>query len=382
MRIVGRLTLLAASIACVSAFVSSETYATQPCTFTTKAKSKVMKLDADCSTTGPILIPEKFTLDGQGHTITAVDPPSDHFHSAIVQNAGAVAHVRNVTLTASNLADVCDTGDDKLRGILFDGASGSITKTTITDVNKSGQGDCAAQGASILVRNAPFDETHPKPEQHVHITHSTITGFSKIGIAANGNLTAQIAHCTVQGLSGTGIAVDGEDAIVIEQGALGGASHNTITQTWNSGDPETLGIFVFESDKVHVGGNTINGSKEGIFQESFCESAPSASRGVISGNQVHAVNEGIVLVARSQGGMSNCDAHVDRNHVQGNTIVAPAGVTGESGIFVGAQVLGGGTNTPTADRNVIQRNTIGGYTNAIFQSGDTNTVIKKNTILP
>jgi len=77
-----------------------------------------------------------------------------------------------------------------------------------------------------------------------------------------------------------------------------------------------------------------------------------------------------------------CDAQVDKNQVRGNTIVAPTGVAGLNGIFVGAQVINDGRNAPTADHNVIAKNTICGCTNPILQSGDTNTVIKKNTILP
>ncbi|MGH9877475.1 MAG: right-handed parallel beta-helix repeat-containing protein, partial [Nitrososphaerales archaeon] len=69
-------------------------------------------------TDATITIPDGYTLDGAGHTITAVDPPSGHFLGAVVANAGATAHVKNLHITTSALLDVCDAGADRLRGIM------------------------------------------------------------------------------------------------------------------------------------------------------------------------------------------------------------------------------------------------------------------------
>jgi hypothetical protein len=35
-----------------------------------------MRLDANCTTDETLFIPDGFTLDGRGHTITAVDRPA------------------------------------------------------------------------------------------------------------------------------------------------------------------------------------------------------------------------------------------------------------------------------------------------------------------
>ncbi len=50
-------------------------------------------------------------------------------------NGGATAYVKNLTVTVSGLANVCDGGADRLRGIMFEGASGSITHNAILDLN-------------------------------------------------------------------------------------------------------------------------------------------------------------------------------------------------------------------------------------------------------
>src|SRR5882762_4218307 len=76
------------------------------CTFT--FAKKTMTLNGDCITTTSIIVPNGFTLDGAGHTITAMDPLGDHFKRGVVQNGGATADVTNVTITTSALTDPCD----------------------------------------------------------------------------------------------------------------------------------------------------------------------------------------------------------------------------------------------------------------------------------
>ena len=90
-------------------------------------------------------------------SITAEDPAVDHFRGAVILNDGATAHVRNLVVTSSGLANVCDAGADRLRGIMFDMASGSIVDNTVTDVNQGPSG--CQEGNAIEVRNAPFDST-------------------------------------------------------------------------------------------------------------------------------------------------------------------------------------------------------------------------------
>ncbi len=122
------------------------------CTFT--IAKKTMTLNGDCITTASIIVPNGFTLNGAGHTITAMDPIGDYFKRGVVQNGGATADVTNVTITTSGLIDPCDEGPNRLRGILFDGASGSITNTHMTNINHVGAGLCGGdEGNAIEVRN-------------------------------------------------------------------------------------------------------------------------------------------------------------------------------------------------------------------------------------
>ena len=55
-------------------------------------------------------MPNGWTLNGDGHTITAYDPAGGHFRGAVVANEGSVANVHDLTITGYHLADVCDAG--------------------------------------------------------------------------------------------------------------------------------------------------------------------------------------------------------------------------------------------------------------------------------
>jgi hypothetical protein len=103
---------------------ASTASAANNCVFTISGTT--ITLQGDCTTDATIPVPDGATLDGNGYSITAVDPPGGHFLGAVVRNAGLSANVINLTVTTLNLSNVCDAGDDRLRGIMFDGASGRI----------------------------------------------------------------------------------------------------------------------------------------------------------------------------------------------------------------------------------------------------------------
>lgn len=177
--------------------ITTEANAATTCSFTTVGT--IMTLDGDCMTDTTILVPDGFTLHGNGYTITAVDPAGGHFKGAVIANAGTTAHVINLIIDTLALTNVCDSGADRLRGILFEGASGTITKNTVKNINQGPSG--CQEGNAIEVRNAPFDGTHPNT-QSVTVSHNTVIDWQKGGIIANGDILATITHNTV-GVSAT-----------------------------------------------------------------------------------------------------------------------------------------------------------------------------------
>jgi len=56
-------------------------------------------LTADCATTEPLTVPDGFTIDGGGFTISATDAGGAQWNGGIVTNAGTSMNVQNVTIT-------------------------------------------------------------------------------------------------------------------------------------------------------------------------------------------------------------------------------------------------------------------------------------------
>jgi predicted extracellular nuclease len=219
------------------------------CQFSTSGTT--MTLLTDCITDDTIHIPNGWTLDGDGHTITGIDPEDGHFVGAVVANAGAVANVTDLTVTVDDLADVCDAGADRLRGILFDGASGSITNSQAIDINQGASG--CQEGNGIEVRNAPFDTTGP--DLAVTISGSVVTGYQKTGILANGSVVATIMGNTVTGAGPVGYIA--QNGVQVGFGGSGLVKANTISGNSYTGPDLGCGILFFEADGVKQQSNTL-----------------------------------------------------------------------------------------------------------------------------
>ena len=230
--------------------LKSSTFTGIPCAFTTVGTT--MTLVADCTTSETILIPGTFTLNGGNHTITAVDPPApDHFLGAVVKNGGTSANVTHLNVTASGLADVCDGGDDRLRGILLDGASGSITNNTVTGVRQGASG--CQEGNSIEVRNAPF--ATGGTDRIVTISGNVVSSYQKTGILANGSVAATITGNTVTGAGPVGYIA--QNGIQVGFGATATVKNNTVSGNSYTGPDVACGLLLFQADGVKASANNL-----------------------------------------------------------------------------------------------------------------------------
>ncbi|KKT33608.1 MAG: hypothetical protein UW21_C0010G0004 [Candidatus Woesebacteria bacterium GW2011_GWB1_44_11b] len=227
------------------------------CTFT--MNGTMMTLDSDCITDETILVPDSYTLDGAGYTITATDPALGHFTGAVVKNEGATAHVTNLTVKALGLANICDAGDNRLRGIMFEGASGSITHNNVEDINQGLSG--CQEGNGIEVRNAPFDGTHPETKT-VEITHNTVLKYQKTGIVANGDVEVSITNNYVGSAElPFNIAAN---SIQLGFGAYGAVNNNEVVgNQWDTlSVPQwaATAILIYLAGDVNVNHNNISGN--------------------------------------------------------------------------------------------------------------------------
>jgi hypothetical protein len=215
--------------------------------------SKRMTLLADCTTDHTLSIPDGYTLDGHGHTITAVDPDGAHFLGAVVANAGDSAGVTNIVITASGLADVCDAGDAALRGIFLHNAHGSITNVDVHGV-RQGRSGCQ-EGNAIEVSNVGGTT-----EQHVSITGNTVSDYQKNAITVKGNVAAVVGGNVVTGDG----PIDNiaQNGIQVSSGATADVSSNTISG--NNYTPKAYvacGLLAFDAGGLHQSKNVFSGNE-------------------------------------------------------------------------------------------------------------------------
>ena len=80
-------------------------------------------------------MPDGFTVDGGGHTITAHDVSATvPFIGAVVTNAGTSMHLRNLTIRGTGFANVtCEL----LTGIYFVEAGGTVANVTVDDITRN-----------------------------------------------------------------------------------------------------------------------------------------------------------------------------------------------------------------------------------------------------
>lgn len=222
--------------------------------------NKIARLNADIITFETLTIPHGYTLDGRGFTITGKDPADDHFRGAVVRNEGTVAHVTNLFVTVDSLANACDEGDDRLRGIMFEGCSGTITQCFVMGINQGASG--CQEGNGVEVRNAPFDGTGTNP-LIVEISHTTVVDYQKTGIVANGNVDVTIMHNSV-GASATQANL-AANSIQIGFGAKGNVVHNRIdgNQWLGSSNFAATAVLLFNSAPgTVVSQNIIQGNSD------------------------------------------------------------------------------------------------------------------------
>jgi len=184
-------------------------------------------LVGDCTTDITISIPPGGSVEGNGHTITAMDPPGG-FRGAVLKSSAATANVDNVGISTS-LTDAygCFGGDDRLRGILFDASSGSITNNRVITIKRGLSNGCQ-EGNAIEIRN--FSGMGVRT---VLIDNNVVRDYQKNGITANGDVAATITNNSVQGAGRVDYIA--QNGIQFGSGATGQVSGNSITDNFYTG---------------------------------------------------------------------------------------------------------------------------------------------------
>ncbi|MBX4189475.1 right-handed parallel beta-helix repeat-containing protein [Candidatus Parcubacteria bacterium] len=232
----------------------------QGCTYIPDYSGKTLVLTTNCTTDVSILVSDAWTLNLAGNAITAVDPAGGHFLGAVVTNVPGATYitVTNGTITASGLANVCDAGDDRLRGVLLNESGGTVSNLTVTGV-RQGHSGCQ-EGNAIEARRSPFSNTAPK--LNVTISNNTVTDYQKNAITCNGSLA-----CTITGNTTVGdgpITYTAQNGIQVAFGAAGIAvQNNKVSGNYYSpADTEACGILLFQAAGVSASKNTLSANEK------------------------------------------------------------------------------------------------------------------------
>ncbi len=248
--------------ALLAVFVFSGTAAAQgECTFNDTGSAWL--LNDDCTTNTTIYVPDGYLLDGQKHTITAVDPANDQFRGPIVTNAGSYMDVENLGIATDSLSNVCHLGDDTLTGIQLSDASGTIRNNIIKSVNKVNSS--CDEGLGIVATKPLFSN---KTNLTVEIIGNIVLNWQEIGIyCAGDNLSCNIVNNTV-GESASNKLFINPVGIYSTAGATGNIEHNRVSGGTLCGDLFVgVGIVAYDAKPgLPIVGNTIKGDSDvGIY---------------------------------------------------------------------------------------------------------------------
>ncbi|QSQ11816.1 right-handed parallel beta-helix repeat-containing protein [Myxococcus landrumensis] len=213
-----------------------------PCDATLGAST--VSLTNDCTTEQSLWIPDGYTLDGAEHVLTAVDPRGGRFLGAVLRNRGSTAHVRRVKVSARGLSElVCDDVTTRLRGVLFDGASGSIVDSEVLDMSqRDGLGACQ-EGVGIEVRNALTATS----ETQVEVLRNHVARYQKAGIVGSGRVKLSVEGNRVDG--GGPVSFIARNGIQFSNGATGRATRNEVAgNAYSGGGTTAAGILVAGGD--------------------------------------------------------------------------------------------------------------------------------------
>ena len=230
------------------------------CQFSDDAVQHVRTLTGDCTTSNTISVPNGWTLNGAGHTITAYDPAGGHFRGAVVANAGAVANVHDLTITGYHLADVCDEGRTPCAASCSMARAACSPTTTSSTCART----AAAARRATASRHATRRSTKKGHDVYVAVTGNEVRGYQKAGIVVNGSVLTLVDRNAVQGLGQ--VPYIAQNGVQVGFGGAGLVAGNTINDNFYTGtaDAQACGLLLFQDDQAAQLGNTFTGNQRNV----------------------------------------------------------------------------------------------------------------------
>jgi Putative Ig domain/Right handed beta helix region len=221
---------------------------TTACAGTTVGSTFTMT--ADCDTTASLTVPDGFTVDGAGHTITAHDPAGGNFTGAVVTNAGTSMTLKNLTVRGTGFAVSCA---GTLIGILFNDAGGAVTDVRVMDIT---------QHSGCILGHGIRVNALAGTARTVTITGTTVTGFQRSGLVASGQATVDVSASTFGPADAVTPGLVAQNAVQYGVGGAGGTfTGNTVVgRGYGGATNASTAILLFTASHVTITGNTITGA--------------------------------------------------------------------------------------------------------------------------
>lgn len=224
---------------------------------------KLYTLNSDVRTFTTISLPDDATLDGNGHTITAVEDATHAdflgsvIASAVGDNSGpAELDIKNLDITTEGFESGGNSGGN-LNGIYMYRAGGSLTNVSVDGIS---HGNGVQEGNAISIRNRVSGDDINVPRAQVTLTDVDVTNYQKTGLLLDGNLGFTVSDATV----GQGAGPQGQpnptiaaNSLQISRGASGSVSNSTIDL--NSHEQATA-VLLFNARKVEFDGVAVKGA--------------------------------------------------------------------------------------------------------------------------
>lgn len=279
----------------------------------------VLVLASDCSTETTVVIPDGYTLDGRGHTLRARDPADGSFSGPVVRSGGRTAHLRNLNIVADDLRAACHAAspvDDRLRAVLFENASGTITGVHVRAVRQSPMG--CQEGYGIDVRTTGVRVG--TDEERVLVAGCSVEGFQKTGILVVGAVEVGLYANRVTG--GGPLDAIAQNGIHIARGAHGSIKLNRVSELRYAGSGwSAAGLLAQDAGPLDVALNTLEAADVGMWLE-------RTSAGELHGNSVLDSEYAVVIDGQSGPASDHAVHHNRLEATDVGVLLLGAGATG------------------------------------------------------
>jgi len=208
-----------------------------------------------------VTINKSLTLKGAANSSSTIQ--------AVVNQLGASIKVMPGTTNVNieNLSLVCipaeqntgQGGDNRLAGIWFQEASGTIDSVSVIDYRRNVGFQGVQEGNGIQLRGSQFENVSSW-DNSLTITNCLVAGYQKTGILGNGNVKLIASGNTVTGLgpvdfiAQNGVQVGFGATAVVEFNDISGNNYTPASYT-------SCGILFYDASGVRARANMISGNE-------------------------------------------------------------------------------------------------------------------------